>query len=78
MPMTKRKQQGCSSVMIWAEIVNQFIIEPFKVNEGTKLISANYCDFKDKPFFKWYKYQSCSFKVQGVYSLCIEVYLCIL
>ena len=34
-------QQGGSSLMIWAGIVSQTIIEPFKVNEGVKLNRAN-------------------------------------
>ena len=42
-------------VMIWAGIVDQTIIRPFKFDEGVKLNSANYCDFMDKTFFAWYK-----------------------
>ena len=40
---------------------------PFKVDEGIKLDSANYCDFMDKTFFAWYKSQSHSFKVKCVF-----------
>lgn len=39
--MAKRWQQGGGSVMLWTEIVNQTIIEPFKVIEGVKLNSVN-------------------------------------
>ena len=64
MPATKRKQQGSSSMMIWAGIVNKTIIGWFKVNERVKLNNANYCDFMDKTFFARYKFQSWSFKVK--------------
>ena len=37
--------------MIWTGIVDQIIIGPFKVDEGVKLDSANYCDFMAKTFF---------------------------
>ena len=47
--------------MIWAGIVNQTIIGPYKVDEGIKLNSANYNNFIDETF------QSCSFKVKCVF-----------
>ena len=57
-----REGNGEVTVMIWARIVNQTIIGPFKVNEAIKLNSANYCDLK-KTFFEWYKSQAHSFKM---------------
>ena len=66
MPVAKRRQQKNVSVMVWAGIVDQTIIGSFKVNEGVKLDSANYCDFRDKSCFAWYKSQSCSFKMKCI------------
>ena len=42
--MGKSRYEGGISVMIWAGIVNQIITEPFKVDEGVKLNSANNCN----------------------------------
>ena len=56
-----------SSVMIWAGIVNQTIIEPFKVDERVKLNGVKYCDCMT--FLTWYKSQSRSFKVKCVFIL---------
>ena len=50
-------------MLIWAEIVDQTIIRPFKIYEGIKLNSANYCDLMDKTFFACSKSLSRSFKV---------------
>ena len=38
-------------MIIWAGIVDETIIRPFKVDEGVKLNSANCCDFMDKTIF---------------------------
>ena len=51
---------------IAAGIVNQTIIGAFKVGEDVRPNSANYCDFKEKTFFAWYKSPSRSFKVKCV------------
>ena len=40
-PVAKRRQQVGGSVMIWAQIVDQTIIRPFKVNEAVKINSPN-------------------------------------
>ena len=53
--------------MIWARIVDQIIIGPFKVDEGVQVNSANYSNFMDKTYFAWYKSQSCSFKMKYVF-----------
>ena len=55
--------------MIWAGIVNQTLIGPFKVDEEVKLNSTNYCNFMNKIFFAQYKSQSCNFKVNYVLML---------
>ena len=62
-PVTKRRQQGGESVMIWAGIVDQTIIASFKV-EGVKRNVAN--DFMDKIFFPCFKFQSRCFEVKCV------------
>ena len=35
-------------MMIWARIIDQTIIGPFKADGGVKLNSDSYCDFIDK------------------------------
>ena len=65
-PVAKRRQQRDGSVMIWAESVDQTIIETFKVDEGVKLNRANNSNFIDKTFFEWSKTQSHSFKLKCV------------
>ena len=65
--MAKRRQQGGDSVIIWAGIVNQSTIGPFKVNERFKLNCANNCNSIDKTFFALYKSESNSFKVKCVF-----------
>lgn len=67
MSVAKRRQQRGSSFIIQAGIVDQTIIGPFKVDEGVKLNSDNYCDFIKKIFFAWYKSQFHSFKVKCVF-----------
>ena len=66
-PLVKRRQKWGSSVMILAEIINQTIIRPFKVDEGVKLNNAIHCNFMDKTFCAWYKSQSGSFKVKCIF-----------
>ena len=69
-PAAKREVQGVGHVMIWAGVFNQTISGLFKVNEGVKLNSANYCNFIDKTFLEWYKSQSHSFKMKCIFRLC--------
>ena len=44
-PEILRRQQGGGGIMIWAGIVNDRIIGPFKVDDGVKMNSANYTAF---------------------------------
>ena len=60
------KEGNKEVLMWWTRIVDQAIIEPFQVDKGVKLSSANYFNFMDKSF-AWYKSQSCSFKVKCVF-----------
>ena len=53
--------------MIWAGIVDNRIIGPFKVDDGVKMNSVNYTAFLDKNFFPWYKAQSRSFKLKSMF-----------
>ena len=48
--------------MIWAAIVNSEVIGPFKVDDGVKLNSENYCKLLDDTFFRWYKAKTRTFK----------------
>ena len=50
-PVSKRKQQGRDSLIIWDGIVDQTIIGPFKVDERIKLKRAKFCNFIDMIFF---------------------------
>ena len=65
-PVVKRRQQGDSSLMTWAGIVDQNIFESFKINYSVKLDSANYCYFINYIFLAWYNSQSHNFKVNCV------------
>ena len=53
--------------MIWAGIVASTLIGPFKVDEGVKLNSVNYCKFLDGTFFTWYNKQSRKFKTNCIF-----------
>ena len=48
-----RHQQGVGGVMIWAGIIGNEVIGPFKVEEGVKLNSVNYCAFLAQNFKPW-------------------------
>ena len=61
-PTRLRRQQGGGGIMIWAGIVDSEIIGPFKVDDGVKLNSENYCKLLDETFFRWYKSKSRTFK----------------
>jgi transposase len=50
-PTRLRRQQGDCE-----------IIGPFKVDDGVKLNSENYCKLLDETFFRWYKSKSRTFK----------------
>ena len=45
-----RCQQGGGGVMIWAGVIGNEVIGPFKVEEGVKLNSVNYCAFLAQNF----------------------------
>ena len=66
-PPRLRRQQGGGGIMIWAGIVDDKVIGPFKVDEGVKLNSDNYCALLEGTFFKWYKSQSRKLKKDCVF-----------
>lgn len=66
-PGRLRRQQGGGGVMIWAGIVGSEIIGPFKVEEGVKLNSDNYCELLNAEFFPWYRSQSRVFKRDSIF-----------
>ena len=51
MTVAKTRQQGDGRVMLWAELVGQNSIGPYRVDEGVKLNRANFSDFIDETFF---------------------------
>ena len=51
-PVRLRRQQGGGGVMIWAGIIGDQLIGPFRVPDGVKLNSENYCQFLNDNFFK--------------------------
>ena len=53
-----RRQQGFGGVMIWAGIIGNEVIGPFKVEEGVKLNTVNYCAFLAKNFKQWLQMQN--------------------
>ena len=62
-----RRQQGGGGIMIWAGIVNDRIIGPFKVDDGVKMNSANYTAFLNANFFTWYRAQPRGFKTKCMF-----------
>ena len=44
-PTRIRRQQGGGGVMLWAGIVGDELVGPFRVQEGVKLTSNTYCQF---------------------------------
>ena len=57
-PQSKiRRQQGGGGVMIWAGIINNHIVGPFRVPDGVKMCAESYVDFLKKNFPPWYKKQ---------------------
>lgn len=54
-PSRFRRQQGGGGVMIWAGIIKNELIGPFRVAEGVKMNSVNYCQFLEEHLLKWLK-----------------------
>ena len=62
-PLRLRRQQGGGGVMVWAGIIKDELVGPFRVENGVKMNSQTYCQFLEGTFFKqWYRKKSASFK----------------
>lgn len=62
-PLRLRRQQGGGGVLVWAGIIKDELVGPFRVEDGLKLNSQTYCQFLEDTFFKqWYRKKSVSFK----------------
>lgn len=50
-------------VMLWAAVINDELVGPFRVADRLKMNSQNYCQFLEDTFFKqWYNKNSAEFK----------------
>ena len=56
-PVRLKRQQGGGGIMIWAAIQKDCLIGPFRVDDGVKMNSQNYCEFLSKNFLPWIKRQ---------------------
>ena len=50
-----RKQQGGGGVIFWAGLRGNTIVSPFRVEQGVKLNSRNYCSFLTRNCMPWYQ-----------------------
>ena len=67
-PQSKiRRQQGGGGVMIWAGIINNQIVGPFRVPDGVKMCAKSYVDFLQKSFLPWYKKQPLALKRKMIF-----------
>ncbi|KAI5624251.1 tripartite motif-containing protein 16, partial [Silurus asotus] len=61
-------QQGGGGVLVWAGIIKDELVGPFRVEDGVKLNSQSYCQFLEDTFFKqWYRKKSASFKKNMIF-----------
>lgn len=62
-PLRFRRQQGGGGVMVWAGIINDELVGPFRVEDGLKINSNTYCQFLEATLFQqWYRKKSAAFK----------------
>lgn len=66
-PTRLRRQQGGGGIMIWAGIVGDKVIGPFKLDQGVKLNTESYRQLLDHTFFQWYNKQSRAFKSKCIF-----------
>ena len=57
-----RRQQGGGGVMMWARIIGDKLIGPFKVPDRIKMTSKHYVAFLQENFILWFKKQKFSCK----------------
>ena len=48
-----RRQQGGGGVMIWAGIIGDKLVGPYRIPQGVKVTSAAYCQFLQEVFVPW-------------------------
>ena len=48
-----RRQQGGGGIMIWAGIVGDALIEPFRVHDRVEITSASYCQLLESNLLTW-------------------------
>ncbi|KAJ8374998.1 hypothetical protein SKAU_G00055780 [Synaphobranchus kaupii] len=62
-PLRVRHQQGGGGVLVWAAIIKDELVGPFRVEDGLKINSQTYCQFLEDTFFKqWYRKKSAAFE----------------
>ena len=67
-PYRLRRQQGGGGILVWAGIIKDQLVGPFRVDDGVKINSQTYCQFLEDTFFKkWYKKKSPSFKKNMIF-----------
>ena len=68
-PQSKiRRQQGGGGVMIWAGIINNQIVGPFRVPDGVTMCAKSYiCRLPKKNFLLWYKKQLLALKRKMIF-----------
>lgn len=52
-PTRIRRQQGGGGVMIWAGVIDEELVGPFRVPDGVKMNSEAYCQFLDQHLMPW-------------------------
>lgn len=66
-PQRIRRQQGGGGVMMWAGILGDRLVGPFRVPEGVKITSANYISFLKNNFVPWLKRQPAALKKKIIF-----------
>jgi len=54
-PFRLKRQQGGGGVMIWAGILDNELVGPFRIEDGVKMNSETYCAFLERSFLPWLK-----------------------
>ena len=54
-PVRIRRQQGGGGLMIWAGIINDELVGPFRIKDGVKMNSETYCNFLNENLMPWMK-----------------------
>jgi hypothetical protein len=54
--------------MLWAGIISNEVVGPFRVEQGVKINSENYCKLLGNTLFKqWYKKKAAAFKKKMIF-----------